>query len=287
LSTVQEPIVKPPPSTKPYLGPVQNCEDFAAAFTLLYRNYVQAGYCDENPTGMHIPPFALHPDTVVFVARNPSCQSITSTLSIMPDSPLGLPADSAFEDAMNALRAEGRRIVEVGMLADRRSGDRPSAERRSFGMSRLGYLLDFFKYVNDYARVVAEADELCVTVHPHHVLFYRRYMGFKVMAETRPCGAVKDNPAVLLRLDMQRFSPDKVRAGRLRELLLGAETPLKYLTAQYAPTPKELGRLLRSCPQSEEPAETVRQLATVSAASGLPMPHLVRCHAKSFGRRLA
>ncbi len=270
---------------EPYVGPVESFKDFVGAFKLLYENYSASGYCGQNPSGMHIPPFALHPDTVVFIARDPINQDVTATLSVIPDSPIGLPMDSVFKDVVDEMRSTKRKLVEVGMLADRRSDNQTSANWHQLAMDRLGYLADFFKRVTDYFWSLSKDDDLCITVNPRHAPFYRRYLGFQVVAKDRVCHSVNGHPAVLLKLDMRKASPKQVQHGRFKELLDQPQTPIDQLQPKYHPTPDELKFLLASCPESDEPAATIRRLAEQSAMDGVPLADIVRKHIENLCRK--
>jgi hypothetical protein len=55
-------------------------------------------------------------------------------------------------------------------------------------------------------------DDLLITVHPHHVSFYQRFIGFEQIGEARPYGSVLNNLAVPLALDLIRLSVNHPRA---------------------------------------------------------------------------
>lgn len=236
------------PSQPLSVGPALNRDDLVGAFRLVYDNYLRAGYCGHNPTGMRVSPFVLLPGAVTFVARKNA--SVVSTVSLIPDGPFGLPVDGVFGDAARALRLKERSLAEVAMLADRRAF-LGSAER-------LGFLLKLFKLVFDYSRRVLRARELCITVHPRHAPFYERYLLFRRAGEPRPCAAVNGNPATFLSLDLAHVAPGQLRDPQLRTHFFGHETPLDVLTSHYCPNLSDVEYLLDACPASSGPAEELR-----------------------------
>jgi hypothetical protein len=130
---------------------------------------------------------------VVFVARIDG--AVGATLSLLRDSPRGLPVDALYASELTALRARGRRLAEVGALAV----DRP------WRGAALALMRPLIQLLGIYARDVGGVDELCIAVHPRHAPFYERGFGFtRFGGVEKAYGAVKGAPAVGLRLDLHR-----------------------------------------------------------------------------------
>jgi hypothetical protein len=259
-----------------YTGVAQSFNDLIGAFRLVYHQYVEAGYCaprtDRNRQ-FRLSPYALLPDVATLVARPREARAgalpdarVVATMTMMVDHPqFGLPMDALFPDELAKLRERGRRLMEVGLLAD----------RRELMAERLGSLLSFFKILYDHSRFVSDTHDVVITVNPHHAPFYRRYFGFEQIGEPRNYAYVENNPAVLLRLDMVAGHPDQVRTRRLREMLLGAPLPLEIVKPSYRPEGRDLRELLAGCEECDGPAEAIRRLACFSVCSGIPMADLV------------
>ena len=223
-----------------WIGPAETREDLIGAFQLVYANYLRCGYGCENETGMRVSPFNLLEDAVTFVSRRES--HVVATVSIFPDGPFGLPADDVFADETNELREAGRRIAEVGMLADRRTSQ----------LGRLGDLFGLFKLVHDYARLVLRATDLCITVNPHHVIFHERYLLFSQVGAVRPYHAVNGHPAAFLRVNLEAIKPERMRTAELRELFFGKRTPWPAPADRYRLTRDDIRFFLPSCPADGE-----------------------------------
>jgi hypothetical protein len=102
--------------------------------------------------------------------------------------------DALYRSELAALRADGRRLAEVGALAV----DRP------WRGATLALMRPLVQLVGIYARDVGGMDDLCIAVHPRHASFYVRGFGFTRFGVEKAYGAVKGAPAVGLRLDLHR-----------------------------------------------------------------------------------
>lgn len=119
-----------------------------------------------------------------------------AALSVVFDSPLGLPAEAA-SPQVGELRRGGRRPCELAGLV---SVDSESTRGTPalWQLFRLAYLT---------ARRLERATDFVIAVHPRHAPFYRRVMLFEPLGG--PAGAVPAAAAppgalsVLLRLDLE------------------------------------------------------------------------------------
>ena len=167
-----------------------------AAFRLVYRSYYNAGLTDPNARALRVTPYHLLPTTELFVAVCRGEPILTMTL--VTDGELGLPMEVVYGDEVEGLRAEQLRLAEVTCLADRREHF-----SRFFpvflGLSRL---------ILQYCRKQG-LDRLMAAVHPRHARFYKRFLGFCPAGPQREYPTVRNNPAVALSLDLQRFEQDR------------------------------------------------------------------------------
>jgi hypothetical protein len=95
-----------------------------------------------------------------------------------------------YRSEIDDLRAQGRKLLEVGLLADRRE------EIKRY----INSLMCMFMYPWFFARYTA-SDIIC-GVHPHHAEFYEKAFGFVQCGPARTYPKVKDHPVTLLRLDI-------------------------------------------------------------------------------------
>ena len=164
-------------------------EEVAAAWNLVYRSYRQAELIDDNPYQIHTVPHALRPGTSVILGRIDG--EIVSTLTIMHDGREGLPLDRVYQPRLDQLRKEGRRLMEVGLFADRRL----SISRATAAFMEM---MRFVFYSSCYSLA-----DIMIGVHPSHAPFYERNFGFVIDGPVDVHPLVNCRPVVLLRGDTQ------------------------------------------------------------------------------------
>lgn len=179
---------------RPAIKIAENLTEHRQAFALVYQEYVQSGYIpNPAPNGEVFSLYNLLPETAVFVVK--SYQTVISTLSQFYDSKLfGLPMDSIYRDELSELRKKGRRIAEIGALATK-------SEYR--WQNLFMYLCQIMYWFARYQRV----DDLCITVNPKHVRFYKTIFLFEEFGSEKIYPKVAA-PAVLLRLNMDTVEGD-------------------------------------------------------------------------------
>jgi len=165
--------------------------DVLDAWRLVYRTYLSVGLIEPNSWGLHLVPQAVSSQTIVVLRRYRAV--LLSTISAYADSSRGLPLDCVYREELNALRARGRKLVEVGMLADA-PGTRPRSLPEMADIMRFPF----------YFTMLSGWDDLVIGVHPRHVPFYERLFGFVQAGPQRSYPLVNDHDVVLLRLDVHR-----------------------------------------------------------------------------------
>lgn len=225
-----------------------------SAWRLVYQVYLRQGLIGANPDRVHTHAEVLHGGTAVILEKGAS--AITATISSYADGPTGLPMDASCPAAMAQLRGEGRRLAEIGLLADAaRPGTRSAAS-----------LLKLMRYGVFHA-VHIGASDIVIGVHPHHAPFYRRMLGFEDFAAPTRCARVNDHPMVPLRMDVARqFARDPLPKGLafFEKHALGAEVfagRLRLGPTLFAQTPvgRRLADLLHESSQTSTGAPVVRR----------------------------
>lgn len=161
------------------------------AFRLVHDQYVWRRYADRASNGRRLCLHNALPTTRVFIAA--SADSFVGTVTLMPDSRLGLPIEELYGQELSGFRAEGRRVAEVGALA------MASTHRRQ----GLPILLSLMRSLVLYGAEVAQLDDLVVTLNPRHVDFYQRYLHFEQFGGLKYYDRVNGHPAYALRLDLR------------------------------------------------------------------------------------
>lgn len=175
-------------------------EDIEGAVRLVYRNYVELGYCRLNRFGVHFYLYDVLPETRTLVALRGG--AVVATLTLVFDSPLGVPSNKLYRQELDALRSGGRKVVEISKLSvDRSLGARGLAVLK--GLFRLAWLTS--------CRVRGSSD-FVIMIEPHHEGFYTRALLFEKVGDLKPDPEAKDAPSLLLRLDLLN-GPEKFLAA--------------------------------------------------------------------------
>lgn len=172
-------------------------EDVVEAWSLVQRCYAQQGLIAPNPTGIHAMPEAIRPDVAVITGRlrGEVCSTMTAMIGTGP-----LPLQKVYAEEIEALVAAGRRLMEVGLFADRRANM----------VRKLPALLELMRYCS-YFGLNAGVTDVIVGVHPHHTGFYQKLFNFQPAGEIKSYEVVSDRPVELLRCPTDQLS----QTGRL------------------------------------------------------------------------
>lgn len=190
---------------------VDSKESFDAATRLLYDEYFRRGYCEAHVSRRHYSYFTLLPDSRTFVVKRKG--QLLGTLSLVVDSPCGLPMESEFSEEVAKLRRPGRRLAEVGLLAL----DLSLIGHRSFSLSKfdkMASLFNLIKIMFDYARLKAGVTDLVICVHPKHQALYR-YLTYEDIGPVKVYPGACKKPALPMHLDIQRsISGASLQSGK-------------------------------------------------------------------------
>lgn len=166
------------------------------AWALVYRVYLEKGYATPDADGLW---FGLHdalPQTTTFLVTRHGVD--VATISIVLDSEFGLPADGLYNDELDKMRADGRRLCEIISLVSEEADRKQCVE----------VLKHMFKVAWLMSCKLADATDFIITVNPHHAMYYERKLLFRRQGEIRSYGKVGGAPAVLLVLDLES-APDR------------------------------------------------------------------------------
>ena len=168
----------------------QTCDEGVEAWRLVYDNYLQARLINPNRHGIHTAPQAAAPgNAVIFGTTN----SLVTTLTAFADSRQAkLPLDRVYGRQLDGLREEGRRLMEVGLFADRRGKVTRSAPAL-FQLMRYAFYFGLQSGVTDFV----------IGVHPRHSRFYVKSFGFDQLGPPVNYPAVNNRLVVLLRGDLE------------------------------------------------------------------------------------
>ncbi len=169
--------------------PANTLQDRRRAWRLAYETYFAKGYSPAAGDGCWYGRHDARPETQTLLSERKG--RAVAALTTVFDSSWGLPADEIHGPALQALRAEGRRLCELVSLVH--------SERGRHGAEILNQL---FRIAHINARYVHGATDLAITVNPRHVFYYKQVLLFEQLGDAAPCPRVEGAPAVLMRLNL-------------------------------------------------------------------------------------
>ena len=177
---------------------VRTPEELEAASQLVYREYLKRGYENPNATRARLSIYHALPETRALIAV--SRRQIIGTMTIIQDSPLGLPMDTIYKPELDTMRAQGHRLAEASMLSFDRDLFR-SQGLAKFQPLQLALILRLFKLMFDYLRGCTPVTELVACFNPRHQGLYD-FLHLKPMGGMKPYSVVNGNPAVASHLNI-------------------------------------------------------------------------------------
>jgi hypothetical protein len=171
------------------------------AHMLVHKMYSTRGYKTDTPD----PASAVEYPARLTLLLSDRHERPRGTMSLIFDVGDGLPADTAFADLLNPMRAEGRRLAEVSRLA---IDDGGGGTYLVAGMAQVLLI---------YSTAIHHFTDWIIEVNPRHVAYYKRMLGFETMGDPRQCARV-EAPAVLMRIRLAdmvaRAQASAGKAGR-------------------------------------------------------------------------
>ncbi|HUH65608.1 MAG TPA: hypothetical protein VLZ07_04175 [Syntrophales bacterium] len=146
------------------------------AFELVYKIYLGKGYAlgPLGESGLWCTIHHLHPRTITFLATKDG--RAAGTVSIVPDSRLGLPADIIFPDRLLQMRNAGRRLSEVFSLG----------VDEEIAHSAIDLTMHLYRLIHVVATRLFNNTDLVASVMAHHAPFYSKVLLFdEVSPESR------------------------------------------------------------------------------------------------------
>ena len=200
------------------------------AYELLHRLYSKMGIAPSDPNGMWLSIFDALPETATLIAEDDRGE-LTGALTVVFDSPIGLPADALYKKEVDRIRRSDRKVCEIISLGinDRTKG----SVKVLASLFYCSWLLSLH---------LMKSSDFVITVHERYEKFYCQNMLFRKIGEVRKYAKVNGAPTVLLNLplmlpvklrDKQRIFPLamlKYSARQELEVIQKIETMLRPLS---------------------------------------------------------
>lgn len=189
----------------PCFAVASTLNEVISAWSLVHDAYSRIGLIDVNKYNLHTITQAVSPETSVIMGYMNG--SPVSTLSIIHDGAQQIPLQHIYPHELDALRNDGRKLLEVGLLADRR-------EHISRAMVAIFEMMRFV-----FWRSYLTHTDIIIGVHPHHAGFYINSFGFEPIGLESTHPTVKNHPVLPMRLDIHTALAGEVVPKRLTQYL--------------------------------------------------------------------
>ncbi len=176
------------------------------ALELVTQQYISVGLQKKN-CELRLTKYHLLPDSKVFIAikkLGAGKEKVIGTLTMVPDTKMGLPMDEIYHEKLDRLRLTGLHMAEIIGLA---ISPAESALQNNIVM----YL---FKICLQYARLANIHDLMC-SVTSRHITFYEELLLFKPIGELTPYSFANGQSIQGHRLNIQQANKEfeKVYSG--------------------------------------------------------------------------
>ncbi|MDD5585220.1 MAG: hypothetical protein PHV55_09235 [Candidatus Omnitrophica bacterium] len=211
-------------------------DELEEVYALVYKEYLRRGYIPKGYTNdLRLSLYNALPDTTTFIAKQQ--RALAATVTLVPDSKLGILMDKLYKKEVDALRNQGRRVAEVSQLAIN-SAFFPQGLFSMFNFNKLIFLFKLFRQVLDYAFFIGKVTDLCIAFNPRHQYLYR-FLQFEQMGELKYYGAFH-SPAIAMHLDLATVQEKaKKRKGLYKIFFSGKADPFAF-KGKYRITPEDL-----------------------------------------------
>jgi len=211
--------------------------ELEGAFSLVYKEYLKKGYIPKGyRSTLRISLYNASPLSTTFVAMQG--KKVVAGVTLVPDSPLGIPMDKIYQREVDGLRKQGCRVAEVSQLAI--ATDLFGQGFFSmFNFKKLIFVFKLFKSVLDYAMDVDKLTDLCIAINPKQQNLYK-FLYFEQFGGLKYYGSVNRAPAIAFRL---RLEGAEVRARSkkgLYKIFFGKKADSKSFEGKYKLTEKDL-----------------------------------------------
>ena len=172
------------------------------AYKNMHAIYSKTGIAENNGNGLWLSIYDALPETTTLIAEDRKGE-IAGTLTLVFDSPIGLPADELYKKEIDGLRDTCNPVCEFVSLGVSKEGK--SSLKVLAGLFYCGFL---------YAWQKSNAVISIITSHSRDERFYSRNFSFEKLGPERHYAKVNGAPTVLLYVSFERLN--RLRRERQR-----------------------------------------------------------------------
>lgn len=164
-------------------------EELEGAFKVLYRSYLEMGYCERSESEMRLTLHHALPTSSVIIAKYK--HEVVGTMTLVRGNNLGLPCEK--EWSIDNLKRHDRRVAEITSLA---------IDKRFRRIEKGNILFPILKYMYEFSTDYFGTQILAIVIHPKERDFYEGLFFFESISDK----VVEDYygaPAIALYLDLE------------------------------------------------------------------------------------
>ncbi|MFC1808176.1 hypothetical protein ACFL0T_07440 [Candidatus Omnitrophota bacterium] len=205
-------------------------KELEEAFSLVYREYTCRGYTPKHyKSKLRLSLYNALPGTTTFIGL--IGKRVVSTVTLVPDSELGIPMDKLYKKEVDKIRKKKRRVAEVSQLAvDGKIF--PKGWFSMFNFSKLIFIFRLFKLVLDYSVDVLKLDNLCIAVNPRHQYLYK-FLGFIEIGKLKYYGTLNRAPAIAKTIDLNTAEERSKSRRGLYKIFFSKKTPASMFAKKF------------------------------------------------------
>jgi hypothetical protein len=217
----------------------QSAQEIKAADELVFRNYINL-YWPDDVEAFHKNRYLSSPARHVGVAIDAG--RVIATMSMVEDSPLGLPSDAFRPELLRRFRRAKGRVGEMTSFATDQSVQHP-----------MSLVMLLFKFFFQYSFYYADIHRVIASCRTRHADFYEKHLGFEKLMHASPHPYAGNVVCQFVTLDMlavhvqTRYGRGEDAKDNLHRFFMVDEHPNVRL-----PAPRRLPRAPRM-KQVEEP----------------------------------
>ena len=191
------------------------------AFSLVYKEYAQRRYIPKNyKSRLRLSLYNALPTTTILLALKG--KRVIATVTLIPDSPLGLQMDKIYKKELDVLRKRGRRLSECSQLAID-TNLFPKGWFSMFNFNKFIFIFRLFKILLDHALCIGKLHDFCIAINPKQQYVYN-FIGFEKLGGLKYYGSVNKAPAIAKRLNLVSYEKDVRSRWSLHKIFFGHKT---------------------------------------------------------------
>ncbi len=240
---------------------VQTADELRAASHLVYLEHLKRNYVRPNAMQVRLSIYHALPTTTTFIARDRRA-GILGTISLLEDSPLGLPMDDSYKNELDELRKRNLHLGEASMLVlnSELFGRKVST---LFHPKKLLLTLRLLKAMFDYLRSSTSVNELVTCVNlKHRALF--EFLQLKPLGGPKSYSGANSTSSVARHLNILEAQYNPV-------------SPAHQFFYGEPPSPKAFANRLRLSPTDLRTLFVILS-PVLASASRTELDYLKRCY---------